>query len=226
LKFTVIDSGAGIPKEKMARLFKRFSQIDDSLSRHHGGTGLGLVISKGLINAMGGEIGVESEPNRGSTFWFTITMHQGVLDPNEQQRKDLSIKKISALNILLIDDDAINRLAGKRLLEMEGHHVELANNGLHAIEVMQTRDFDLLLMDVHMPELDGIETTKQIRATFEGSKASVPIIAVTASVMEDEKNRYLDAGMNSVVAKPLDIDDLNWNINKLCGSDIEAVERN
>jgi two-component system sensor histidine kinase RpfC len=223
LKFSVIDTGEGIPEHKMDKLFKRFSQVDDSLSRLHSGSGLGLVISKGLVEAMDGEIGVDSKPQHGSRFWFTLSMPAGVLQSVRQTVDKTPSPNVSGLNILLIDDDAINRLAGKRLMESEGHHVELATNGFDALEILRVKAFDLLLMDVHMPEMDGIEATMQIRNTFSGHKASVPIIGLTASVMEEERKRYLASGMDCVVAKPIDIDELNQKIQQLCKARIETV---
>jgi hypothetical protein len=205
LRFSVIDTGVGIREEQQAKLFERFTQLDDTPSRTHGGTGLGLAISKHLVEAMGGRIGVESVYSQGSTFWFDLPM--SVADnTGELTGGEAEPILLQGLKVLLVDDDAINRLAGQRILEQAGCVVTLASDGEEALKVLVQRPVDLVLMDIHMPRLDGIEATRRIREGWDRGESHIPIIGLTASVMKDEQEQYLDAGMDDVVAKPVEID--------------------
>jgi len=201
LRFSVIDTGIGIDSVLQDKLFQRFTQLDESPSRGHGGTGLGLAISKHLVEAMGGRIGVRSEHGRGSTFWFELPLLPAKGVPAEDAAGVSAERALAGLRVLLVDDDAINRLAGQRMLEQQGCEVLLANDGRDALHQLTAESVDLVLMDVHMPNLDGIEATRRIR---EGGQAQLPIIGLTASVMKEELQRYLDAGMDDVVAKPVE----------------------
>ncbi len=204
LRFSIIDTGIGIRQEEMEKLFQRFSQLNDAPSRGYGGTGLGLAISKHLVEAMGGGIGVKSEYGRGSTFWFelpfALVQPEGK-DPTSQGEA----VSLNGLQVLLVDDDAINRLAGQRMLEQAGCKVTLANDGKDALNRLRQQQVDLVLMDIHMPNLDGIEATRRIRESWSGSERHLPVIGLTASVMKDEQQLYFDAGMDDVVAKPVEI---------------------
>ncbi len=204
LRFSIVDTGIGIREEQLAMLFQRFTQLDDSPSRIHGGTGLGLAISKHLVEAMGGRIGVISEYKKGSTFWFELPLalaKSGCKAP----AGDAEHMSLQGLRVLLVDDDAINRLAGQRILEQAGCVVTLARDGEDALAVLKQQRMDLVLMDIHMPNLDGIEATRRIRKSWEMGGHQVPIIGLTASVMKDEQQHYLEAGMDGVVAKPVEI---------------------
>lgn len=163
--------------------------MDTSISRRYGGTGLGLVISKKLVNALGGDIGVESTLGEGSRFWFTLGFELGDEDAvsrADQAARTLRFRKVGARSILLVEDNEINRLVGKSLLENMGHRVTLATDGCQAVEAVQSNDFDAVLMDISMPEMDGIEATKRIRALPDPDKRGMPTIAMSAHVFRSE----------------------------------------
>lgn len=204
LRFSIIDTGIGIQPEHKEKLFERFSQLDDSPSRSYGGTGLGLSISKHLVEAMGGRIDVKSEYGRGSTFWFELPF-SFVQEDGACRDEEVGSVSLQGLHVLLVDDDAINRLAGQRMLEQEGCKITLANDGKEALNLLRQLQVDLVLMDIHMPNLDGIEATRRIRKSQVDAESHLPIIGLTASVMKDEQQHYLDSGMDDVVTKPVEI---------------------
>jgi PAS domain S-box-containing protein len=216
LRCEVADTGAGIATDAQPRLFARFSQADSSTSRKHGGTGLGLVISKQLAAMMGGDIGLDSAPGRGSTFWFTIRCEPGepveVVEPVAPARRGGD----TPLRILLAEDNHVNQKVAIAMLAAGGHSVDVAANGLEAIEAVSTRPYDLVLMDIHMPEMDGIRATRRIREKG-GERANIPIIALTANAMKGDREKYLAAGMNGYVSKPIDPAELRDAIARLCG---------
>jgi signal transduction histidine kinase/ActR/RegA family two-component response regulator len=203
LRFEVADTGIGVAPEAAANLFQDFSQADGSISRRFGGTGLGLAICKRLVEMMGGEIGLDSQPGRGATFWFT--MRVGL--PSVAERKNLAMVEPSldtrSLNILLAEDNPVNQKLTTILLTRWGHRVTLAKNGAEAVDAALGQSFDVVLMDVHMPAVDGFEATRRIRE-MGGAMARVPIIAMTADVLEGDADRCLGAGMDDYVAKPVD----------------------
>ncbi len=216
LHFSIIDTGIGIRPEQMARLFERFSQVDDTPTRSYGGTGLGLSISKHLVEAMGGRIGVESDYGRGSTFWFELPFSAAQQDNLEKNGKG-GMVSLQGLRVMLVDDDAINRLAGQHILEKAGCKVVLANDGKDALNQLRHCQVDLVLMDIHMPNLDGIEATRRIRESGDYTDYHLPIIGLTASVMKDEQQLYREAGMDDVVAKPVEIAALVRAIHNVTG---------
>ncbi|WP_072376559.1 ATP-binding protein [Hyphomicrobium sp. NDB2Meth4] len=205
--FCVADTGIGIPAEHIDRLFQRFSQVDASVSRNYGGTGLGLAICKRLVEILGGEIGVRSEPGKGSTFWFRLPMHQTTA-PIEVRREIGGLKRRSAVrrSILLVEDVDLNREIAVAMLEGAGHRVDVATNGTEAVSKAASNGYDLVLMDIQMPVMDGISATERIRALKENS--AVPIVAMTANVLPDEVARFYAAGMNGHIRKPVDLDEL------------------
>ena len=205
LKVSIIDTGVGIPAERRDRLFQRFSQVDGSVSRIHGGTGLGLVICKSLVELMGGDIGVDSAEGRGSTFWFTIdaplayaaaTDHAGdaaLLDAIDEARP---------AHILIVDDLAVNRELVRAMLTPFGHNFEEADNGVDAVRAALNSGFDLILMDLQMPGMDGFEAARTIRATSVLNRAT-PIIALSANVLPAHILASQAAGMDDHLGKPI-----------------------
>jgi PAS domain S-box-containing protein len=198
--FQVEDAGIGIPPEKQHGIFEAFSQVDNSITRRFGGSGLGLTISASLVKAMGGRIWVDSEPGRGSTFHFTIAV--GI--PEEANTHPaLGILAISvgsgrpdALRILLVEDNVVNQKVATSLLRNRGHHVTVASNGKEGAETAAREAFDAILMDVQMPVMDGWEATAAIRAKERASGAHVPIIAMTAHIFKEDIERCLAVGMD------------------------------
>jgi CheY-like chemotaxis protein/nitrogen-specific signal transduction histidine kinase len=228
LHFAVSDTGIGIPEDKTRYIFESFAQADGSHTRKYGGTGLGLAISKKIVDMMGGKIWVESQSGEGSTFHFTALF--GICDMEEQ--KDLPLldngsgsdidRPAKKLNILLADDNEINQRLAVRILERWGYSVVIANDGEEVLEALKKEHFDLVLMDVQMPKMDGIEATRIIRKTRDGSfDPQIPIIAVTAHVFKEDRLRCLEAGMNSFIARPFKKQEFLREIGKF--AQIEAV---
>jgi CheY-like chemotaxis protein len=213
--FSVRDTGIGIPKDKHEAVFNAFEQADNSHSRQFGGTGLGLAIASRLIGQMGGHIWVESEAGHGSTFHFTAQF--GVRDATSPSvvaaapdKASASVAVVSApslplppLRILLAEDNPVNQELMLCMLQAHGHNVTIANNGREAVVVAQRYPFDLVLMDVQMPEMDGFEATAAIRANEAASHLHLPIIAMTANALPSDRARCLAAGMDEYVAKPV-----------------------
>ena len=215
LEFTVTDTGPGIPAEEQAQLFEQFTQADASTARKYGGSGLGLAICKRLTEAMGGSIFVDSTPKEGSTFGiklpFTIVQQETCPEAGEPTIPET----ITPLRVLLADDNDINRRVTKSLLSRDGHSVTEATNGREVMEAIQDQDFDVVLMDLHMPEVDGLEAAERIRTLPELAKARVPILALTANIMRQERERCARAGMDGFVVKPFHPDTLYREIEKL-----------
>jgi len=206
-RFEVRDTGIGIPEENRRNLFQAFTQADQTITRRFGGTGLGLAISQRLVTAMGGEIGVTSQPGKGSTFFFEIRLPIGsILIPSKSSRVPSSLS-LRPLRILVADDVALNRDLLQVSLEQNGHRVLLAENGEQAVALVSQDSFDVVLMDVQMPVMDGVEATRRIRMLPPPARR-LPIVALTANVMEAEQQRCLAAGMNRVLTKPIDWDRL------------------
>ena len=197
LRFAVIDTGIGIPKSAQDQLFTEFYQVDPARARHLGGTGLGLAISKRIVEAMGGVIGVESNSGEGSTFWFSISVGPGT-------SRARSSNAMESRNILLVEDNVINQRVAQNLLDQDGHTVTTVDNGQDAVREASEQPFDLILMDIQLPELDGIEATRQIRALPDQHRAMVPIVALTADAVPATARACRKAGMNEVLTKPID----------------------
>jgi signal transduction histidine kinase/ActR/RegA family two-component response regulator len=204
LRFSVTDTGPGIPIEKQHRLFKQFSQTDSSVSREYGGTGLGLAISKSLIDLMGGHIGAFSTEGMGSTFWFEIDLPRAETPAKPEPVQPLPQSRAAArvARILLVEDVPFNQELAEAILVRAGHQVRIAGDGLEALKAVADEDFDLILMDVQMPRMDGITATRRIRE-MEAPKSQVPIIAMTANVLAEQVREFAAVGMNGHVAKPI-----------------------
>lgn len=208
LQFGVTDTGIGIDNKDMKKLFHTFSQIDSSFTRKYKGTGLGLVISKQLTEIMGGKMWVESDKGKGSTFYFTAKFKIGEkIDTLLAIDNYEVVKKGNAMRILVVEDVDFNQTVIVKMLEKEGHLVDKANNGLEALEFVSKKNYDLILMDIQMPEMDGIETTKIIRER-EGNMLHTPIVALTAFALKGDKERFISSGMDWYLSKPIQINDL------------------
>lgn len=219
--FSVRDTGIGIPEEKKQLIFEPFSQADGSMARKFGGTGLGLSISARLVGLMGGRIWVESELGRGSTFHFTMQLGLQQLErantpENAAAGPAADHQPTVRLRILLAEDNSVNQLLAMRMLQKQGHEVVLVEDGIKAIAAIQREPFDLILMDVQMPELDGLQATQQIRQKEAASGGHVPIIAMTAHALKGDRERCLDSGMDDYLSKPINRAELYRVINKFC----------
>ncbi|MBD0402331.1 response regulator [Flammeovirga sp. EKP202] len=211
--FKVIDTGEGIPKEKHESIFDGFSQADASVTRKFGGTGLGLTISRSLVELMGGTIVVESEVGVGSTF--TVNIPFEMCDDVESDKSALDVPEEvdwSEFKVLVVEDNQFNQLLAENILNQWKLQIEMVNNGEEAINILKTHTFDIILMDIQMPVMDGIEATNYIRNTLQ---IGTPIIALTANAMKDDLAYYKQIGMNSCVTKPFQQDDLQNELYKL-----------
>ena len=216
IRFTVTDSGIGIESEKIEALFDSFTQADNSITRKYGGSGLGLAICSRLVKMMGGSFSVKSRPGEGSTFAFTSEFRKTERSalqqkPTHEERaaNDIALNNIS---LLLVDDNPINRKIMSRLLEAEGMQITLASNGQKAVDKIQQESFDVVLMDMQMPVLSGIDATIIIREQL--GLTDLPIIALTANALKEDMERCLDAGMNDFIAKPINSEDVKAKIIK------------
>jgi len=209
LRLEVIDSGAGIPPEVQASLFTPFTQADTSVSRKYGGTGLGLAICRQLCRTMGGDIGVESEMGRGSKFWFTLQCRVAeappkIMSPSLAPTLD---PEAANLSILVAEDNFIIRKLICKLLERQNFRPDLVCNGKEAVAAVRQKAYDLVLMDMQMPEMDGISAARAIRA-LAGPERDVPIIALTANALMGQREECRAAGMNDFLTKPIQPDTL------------------
>ena len=208
LSVSVQDAGIGIPEAKMPMLFQKFSQVDASTTRQYGGTGLGLAICRQLASLMGGQVWAESREGQGSTFHVTLALpHRGEpASPPTPSTAPETLGASRALRILAAEDNRTNQLVLAAIIEVMGFELTLANNGREALETWRTGDFDVILMDVQMPEMDGVAATRAIRA-IEASRSlpPIPIIALSANAFSHQVQEYLAAGMDAHVAKPIDL---------------------
>ena len=205
---TVRDTGVGIPQDRHAALFAPFVQADGSTTRRFGGTGLGLAITRELVRGMGGAIWFDSEVGEGTTFHFTLALTEasGVFDDQEVEPALPVVEPLppARLDILLAEDNPVNAMVARRMLEIEGHKVTLAVNGSEAVAAATAHEFDVVLMDVQMPVLDGLEATRQLREAARPEQRRLPIIALTANAMKGDRDLCIAAGMDAYLSKPLD----------------------
>ncbi len=207
--FNVTDNGIGISEEAKENLFSPFSQANNTISRKFGGTGLGLAISRGLVNGMGSDINISSVPGEGSTFFFTLRMDVGTKEKNESLPKTTSsshIKKIQ--KILLIDDNKINRKVVRGLLADKPYKIQGESNAEDGLKALKKDQFDLILMDIELPVMNGDEATKLIRKSANNNIKDIPVIAITGNTQDEHINHYYDCGINACISKPIDPDTL------------------
>jgi CheY-like chemotaxis protein len=216
IHFAIEDTGIGIPADKMDRMFQNFSQIDASTTRKHGGTGLGLAISKKLVELMGGRIWVESESGKGSTFHIIVDAKAAVIEPvpagkpvsliqDDLQENGLQENDNCSLRILLAEDNIVNQMVAMQMLNKLGYRADVAGNGIEVLQNLERQKYDVILMDVLMPEMDGLEATRQIRQRW---PRDPKIIAMTASVLKGDGEICLAAGMDGYISKPTRIEEL------------------
>ena len=217
LRFDVLDTGIGMPQDKLDRLFMPFSQIDSSITRRYGGTGLGLAISKRLVEMMGGRIWAKSDLGVGSTFSFAVKVKLPCMQSVQHKVKDLipvikppiegHFQQARPLSILLAEDNAVNQMVLLQMLRKIGYQADLASNGFDVLAALDRQAYDVILMDIQMPDMDGFEATRRILARFPKKKRP-RIIALTAHALNGDRERCLEAGMDSYLSKPVKIEDL------------------
>lgn len=220
VRFSIDDTGIGISPDKIAGLFENFVQADATITSRYGGTGLGLAICKRLVAGMGGDIGVESEQGRGSRFWFEIPLKR--LDGDEDAYEitsEIGVAEQQAnathsrkLRVLVVEDNVVNQLVARKLIGKYGHSVDVAANGLEALKAVADHAYDLVFMDVRMPEMDGLSATREIRA-MKGDERMVPIVAMTANATNEDVHECRESGMDDFVSKPINALKL-WEILK------------
>ena len=220
VRFLVEDSGIGIAREQRGRIFQRFSQADDSIQSRYGGNGLGLSISQRLVNALGGDIDFESEPGRGAVFWFDLPLREA-LAPHFVPAQ-VGVPHVSAdraLRFLVVDDHPMNRLLMRQILQNTWKHCVLVEveNGIKALQALKTQAFDVVLMDMVMPEMDGIEATHNLRMALPAPACHTPVLGLTANVNPQDLARFQAAGVNTVLLKPFDQDRLCQQVEALLG---------
>ncbi|MEG3638211.1 ATP-binding protein [Magnetococcus sp. PR-3] len=215
-RFSVHDTGIGIEEDRISQLFEPFKQMDESINRRFGGTGLGLAISTKLAEAMGGRLSAQKRHPKGSIFTLEMPVTHAQEDQLPQPKPPhLRTGEMQGLRLLLAEDDAINQDVATGLLKEEGHHVTCANNGQEAFEMAQKHTYDLILMDLRMPIMNGLQATKQIRQAQGGPNHATPIIALTADVLKESLEACQEAGMNEVLTKPINMERLRYVITHL-----------
>ncbi len=221
LVFAVSDTGMGIPEEHLQHIFEPFSQVSGGHARRFQGTGLGLAIVKRLVEAMGGEVSVESRLGKGTTFHFHVLVKTAESSPGEQpseEEQPAGAHPLPALRILLVEDNALNLKVLQELLQEQGHAAVGAATGREALAAIEKDRFDVVLMDVQLPEMDGVETTRRIRSGQCGVNApDIPIVALTAYAMQGDRERFMEAGMDDYLAKPITVKELKDILVRVAG---------
>jgi CheY-like chemotaxis protein len=204
LHFVATDTGIGIPTEKHQIIFESFVQADGSMTRRYGGTGLGLAICSQLVTLMGGRIWVESQVGQGSSFHFMVRLRPDQRTVGDQKPTEETLKKsVHSARVLLAEDNEINQKVALEFLQMRGHHVRIANNGQEVLVALEAEQFDIILMDVQMPVMDGFKATAAIREKERDTGKHLPIIAMTGYAMKGDRQRCIDAGMDGYICKPI-----------------------
>ena len=220
ITFKVIDTGIGISDDKKELIFESFTQADDSVTRRYGGTGLGLAISRRLVEIQGGKVWLNSKLGEGSTFAFKIKYKKGEEDdlPLAVNKDTVDSVSLKGMKIILVEDNRLNQFLVKSLMEKREIECDIANNGKEGLELIEQNDYDLVLMDIQMPIMDGIECTRKIRSDMPKGKRRIPIIALTANALKGDNEIYINAGMDDYVSKPFDANVLFAKIKRLVDS--------
>lgn len=229
LRVEVHDTGIGISPDQQARLFQAFTQADSSTSRQYGGTGLGLAICKRMVNMMHGEIGVQSEAGKGSTFWFNVRIERG--NAENIKKTDKKEFKLGAFNnlglsILIVEDNVVNQRVAIEMVSNLGLKAEAVGTGLEALEAYKNKQYDLILMDCHLPGMDGYETTQEIRKLESVSGRHIPIVALTADVTSGDRKMAFEAGMDDYATKPIEFNVLATTLEKWLKTDAGSLVEN
>ncbi|NRA38356.1 MAG: response regulator, partial [Planctomycetes bacterium] len=210
----VTDTGIGIPDDGETKIFERFTQADGSFTRKYGGTGIGLSISKKLVEMMSGSIGAKNNPQGGAQFFFTLPLNTAKKTETILHSSEIDVQTIQqtkntvnhTVKALLVEDDKANQLVSQRMLSKQGCIVTIATNGKECVDIIEKECFDIIFMDIQMPEMNGFEATKNIREMQEETKSGVTIIALTAHALAGDSQRCLDAGMDGYITKPVKLD--------------------
>ncbi len=221
IRFNIVDTGEGIAGDAQDNLFGRFQQADASTSRRFGGSGLGLSISKSLAELMGGAVGFESELGRGSDFWFTLPLSKAKTNVERDQKPNSEVLSRRSLNILVAEDNEINQAIIAAILTSLGHQHDMVENGEKAVRAVETGSYDIVLMDIRMPEMDGMQAITAIRK-MNGDAARLPVIALTADLSADHVEKYLKIGFDAVADKPIDVHSLCESINLSLGENVHV----
>ncbi|WP_252724082.1 ATP-binding protein [Thalassospira sp. A40-3] len=232
-RISVRDDGIGIAHDKLEAIFDAFTQADTTTTRRYGGTGLGLTICQRMVQAMGGRVQVESEEGKGSRFWFDLTLPRSnetdvaqqegqTANPDDARSENAETADPGAWNLLLVEDIEINRILAQKLLEAQGHTITTAADGQIALDILAGTDFDAVLMDLHMPGVDGIEATRRIRLFDDPIKATTPVLALTADISNDNLEKFRESGFDAYCTKPLDVEAINGELARLKDRKLEA----
>ncbi|XOV79114.1 MAG: ATP-binding protein [Aestuariibacter sp.] len=216
LRIDVIDTGIGMSREEQRRVFDRFAQADTSTTRKFGGTGLGLSISQSLINLMNGKMAISSEPGKGTRVVVTLPLQQAELSSESSQQVSSGPPMLSGKNILIAEDNEINQFIIESMLQPTEATLDFANNGKLAIDAFKRKPYDIVLMDIQMPEMDGLEAYSIIKELNQ----TAPVIALTANVMADDVQKYSQAGFTGHIGKPIDANELYTLLHELLKADI------
>lgn len=222
--FAVSDTGIGISEDAQKKLFTPYAQADASISRNFGGTGLGLAICKRLVEAMGGMIQVASKPGRGTTFYFILSLDYGVEEAHHAAASGVAQKAVIPMSILVVDDNIINQRVIAGLLEKDGHEMVTVSGADGAYNQLKERSFDVILMDMEMPDIDGVGATETIRRLSDPQKANIPIIAMTANTRPEDVARCREAGMNDFISKPVNPDEIRAKIAPFAPKDKKTAQ--